>query len=39
VPNRVMLEEALRSAVEQGILTHAPALESLFPVNTHHLVA
>jgi 4,5-dihydroxyphthalate decarboxylase len=38
-PNRVMLEEALRSAVEQGILTHAPALESLFPVNTHHLVA
>lgn len=38
-PNRAMLETALRSAVEQGILTHAPALESLFPDNTHHLVA
>jgi 4,5-dihydroxyphthalate decarboxylase len=38
-PNRRVLEEALASAVEQGILTRAPALEELFPENTHDLVA
>ncbi len=38
-PNRAMLEEALGSAVEQGILQRQPALEELFPENTHHLIA
>lgn len=38
-PNRRMLEEALASAVEQGILDRAPALEDLFPASTHHLTA
>jgi 4,5-dihydroxyphthalate decarboxylase len=38
-PNRAMLEEALASAVEQGILTRRPALEELFAPNTHHLTA
>ncbi len=37
-PNRRMLEEALKSAVEQGILAQQPRLEDLFPANTHHLV-
>lgn len=37
--NRVMLGEAMRSAVEQGILSRAPAPEELFPENTHHLAA
>ena len=38
-PNRAMIEEALGSAVEQGILKRRPALEELFPENTHHLTA
>ena len=38
-PNRAMIEEALGSAVEQGILKRQPALEELFPENTHHLSA
>ena len=38
-PNRAMLEAALSSAVEQGILNRQPALEELFPENTHHLAA
>ena len=38
-PNRAMLEEALGSAFEQGILNRRPALEELFPENTHHLTA
>ena len=38
-PNRAMIEEALGSAVEQGILKRRPALEELFPENTHHLAA
>ncbi len=38
-PNRAMLEEALGSAFEQGILNRRPALEELFPENTHHLIA
>jgi 4,5-dihydroxyphthalate decarboxylase len=38
-PNRRMLDEAINSAREQGIIGHAPALEELFPANTHALVA
>jgi 4,5-dihydroxyphthalate decarboxylase len=38
-PNRQMLNEALRGAVEQGILPRLPTLEELFPANTHHLIA
>ncbi len=38
-PNRAMLEEAMRSAAEQGILKRVPLLEELFPENTHHLTA
>lgn len=38
-PNRAMLEVALGSAFEQGILNRRPALEELFPENTHHLTA
>lgn len=38
-PNRAMLEQALGSAVEQGVLTRRPALEELFAENTHHLTA
>ena len=38
-PNRAMLEAALGSAVEQGILTRRPSLEELFPEDTHHLIA
>lgn len=38
-PNRAMLDEALGSAFEQGILKRKPALEELFPENTHHLAA
>ena len=37
--NRAMIEEALGAAVEQGILKRRPALEELFPENTHHLTA
>jgi 4,5-dihydroxyphthalate decarboxylase len=39
LPNRRMLEEAIASAREQGIIERAPALEELFPANTHALVA
>ncbi len=38
-PNRAMLDEALGSAFEQGILNRRPTLEELFPENTHHLTA
>jgi 4,5-dihydroxyphthalate decarboxylase len=38
-PNRRVLNEALVSAVEQGIIDRAPALEELFPANTHSLTA
>lgn len=38
-PNRAMLTDALRSAVEQGILQRLPALEEIFPENTHNLSA
>ena len=38
-PNRAMLDEALGSAFEQGILSRRPALEELFPENTLHLTA
>jgi 4,5-dihydroxyphthalate decarboxylase len=38
-PNRAMLDEALDSAVEQGILTRRPALEELFPENLLQLTA
>ena len=38
-PNRAILEAALGSAFEQGILNRRPALEELFPENTHHLIA
>jgi 4,5-dihydroxyphthalate decarboxylase len=38
-PNRRMLEQAIASAAEQGIIDRAPALEALFPANTHALVA
>lgn len=38
-PNRRMLEQAIASAREQGIIDRAPALEELFPANTHALTA
>ena len=38
-PNRRMLEQAIASAVEQGIIERPVALEALFPANTHALVA
>src|SRR6185312_3716973 len=38
-PNRAMLEEAARSALEQKILTRPVRIESLFPESTHGLVA
>lgn len=38
-PNRAMLGEAMRSALEQGILTSVPRLEDLFPENTLDLTA
>jgi 4,5-dihydroxyphthalate decarboxylase len=38
-PNRAMLDEALDSAVEQGILKRRPALEELFPENLLQLTA
>ena len=38
-PNRHMLETALNSAVEQGILDRAPALEDLFAESTLDLCA
>ncbi len=36
-PNRRMLEEVLRSVVEQGIVSRPTSLEDLFPRNTHAL--
>ena len=38
-PNRRMLEEAVASAVEQGIIDRPVRLEDLFPANTDGLVA
>ena len=38
-PNRRMLEEAIQSALEQGIITRPVAIEELFPRNTHGLTA
>jgi 4,5-dihydroxyphthalate decarboxylase len=38
-PNRAMLEEAIRSAHEQGIIAQPVAVESLFAPNTHSLAA
>jgi 4,5-dihydroxyphthalate decarboxylase len=38
-PNRHALEEAIRSALEQGIITRPVAVEELFPRNTHSLSA
>jgi 4,5-dihydroxyphthalate decarboxylase len=38
-PNRRMLEQAIASAAEQGIIDRPVALEALFPANTHALVA
>ena len=38
-PNRRMLDEAVASAVDQGIIPRSVALEELFPANTHALVA
>ena len=38
-PNRRMLAQAIASAHEQGIIERPVALESLFPANTHSLVA
>lgn len=38
-PNRRMLEQAVESAHEQGIIERPVALEQLFPANTHALVA
>ena len=38
-PNRRMLQAAVTAAVDQGIITQAPTLESLFAPGTHTLVA
>lgn len=38
-PNRVVLEELLRSAVDQGILDRPVALEDVFAPATHGLTA
>ena len=38
-PNRGALDEAIRSAHEQKIITKRVTVEDLFPSNTHHLVA
>lgn len=38
-PNRRVLDEALASAVEQGIIPRSVALQGLFPASTHALVA
>ena len=38
-PNRQMLDMALASAVEQGIIDRAPSLAELFAPSTHALVA
>ena len=38
-PNRRMLEQAIASAAEQGIIDRPVALEALFPANTHAVVA
>jgi 4,5-dihydroxyphthalate decarboxylase len=37
-PNRAMLEEAVRSALEQKIIMEPVAVEDLFPASTHALV-
>jgi 4,5-dihydroxyphthalate decarboxylase len=38
-PNRQALEEAIQSALEQGIITRPVAVEELFARNTHSLTA
>lgn len=38
-PNRAVLEELMRHAVDQAILQRAPALEDLFAPGTHDLFA
>jgi 4,5-dihydroxyphthalate decarboxylase len=38
-PNRAVLEELLRNAVDQKILDRAPRLEDVFAAGTHDLVA
>ena len=38
-PNRDMFQAALAAAQAQGIIDRVPALEALFPPNTHRLVA
>jgi 4,5-dihydroxyphthalate decarboxylase len=38
-PNRQALDEVIRSALEQKIITKAVTPEDLFPRNTHALVA
>ena len=37
-PNRAMLEEAARSALEQRILSQPVTVEAMFPSFTHHLL-
>lgn len=37
-PNRAMLEELVRSALEQGILTRPVTVEELFPKSAHALI-
>ena len=38
-PNRKTLEEAIQSALEQGIIARSVTVEELFPGNTHGLTA
>jgi 4,5-dihydroxyphthalate decarboxylase len=38
-PNRQVLEELIRHSLTQGIITKPVAVEELFPLNTHALVA
>lgn len=38
-PNRAMIDELVRHAVSQNILTRPVAAEELFPESTHHLTA
>ena len=38
-PNRAMIDQLIRYAVDQQILTRPVAAEDLFPGSTHHLTA
>jgi 4,5-dihydroxyphthalate decarboxylase len=38
-PNRAMIDQLIRYAVDQQILTSPVAAEDLFPDSTHHLTA